>query len=115
MNEKLGYVNRLSGEVLPKEFVLMSRRPGIGSAWIEKFCSDVYPRGIRVIKGLDTPSCKFYDSRYEVSNPDGFAALKRERDARRLLAAKDNTPRRLLDKETVKLSQIKSLSTAKEV
>jgi len=112
---KMDYLNRVSGEVLEPEFVLMSRRPGIGSAWIEKFRSDVFPRGIRVQKGLDTPSCKFYDLRYEKVNPVGFARLKSLRHDRRVLSAADNTPRRLLDKEVVKLSQIKLLSTAKEV
>jgi len=76
------YLNRRSGEVLAKEFVLMSRGSrsrgtgGIGRGWIEKFQSDVYPRGIRVQKGLDTPSCRFYDLQYEKANAVGFSALK---------------------------------------
>lgn len=119
--EKDGYLRSSTGEILEKEFVEMSRGSkkrgtgGIGRGWIEKFQSDVYPRGVRVIKGLDTPSCRFYDSRYEKVDPLGFARLKSLRSDRRVASALDNTPRRLLDKEVVKLSQIKLLSTAKEV
>lgn len=115
------YTNPWTGEVLEKEFVLMSRGSakrgtgGIARSWIEKYESDVYPRGVRVIKGLDTPSCRFYDSVYEKSDPVGFATLKRVRADRRVAVRDDNTPRRLLDKETVKLAQIKRLTTAKEV
>nr|UQB76407.1 replication associated protein [Flumine microvirus 17] len=118
---KSDYFVRSSGEVLEKEFVEMSRGSrkrgtgGIGRAWIEKFRSDVFPRGVRVIKGLDTPSCRFYDLQYEKVDPVGFARLKSLRSDRRVASALDNTPRRLLDKEVVKMSQIKILSTAKEV
>lgn len=119
--EGLNYLDRRTGEVLPKEYITMSRGTksrgtgGIGRKWIETFLSDVYPRGVRVIKGLDTPSNRFYDSVYEKVDPDGFSALKLLRASRRVAAAADNTPRRLMDKEIVKLSQIKLLRTAKEV
>lgn len=119
--ESQQYVNRETGEVLAPEYVTMSRGSssrgtgGIGRAWIEKYMSDVYPRGVRVIKGIDTPSSRFYDTQYEKVDPEGFARLKLLRSARRLAVASDNTPRRLLDKEIVKLSQLKLLKTAKEV
>lgn len=119
--EREGYVRPSSGEVLEKEFVEMSRGSkkrgtgGVGRGWIEKFQSDVFPRGIRVIEGVDTPSCKFYDSHYAKVDPVGFARLKSLRERRRLASASDNTPDRLLVKEVVKKSQIKLLSTAKEV
>lgn len=115
------YLVRSSGEVLEKEFVEMSRGSkkrgtgGIGRGWIEKYRSDVFPRGVRVIKGLDTPSCKFYDLQYAKVDPVGFERLRDRRALRRIASASDNTPRRLLDKETVKMSQIKLLRTAKEV
>lgn len=115
------YLNPHTGEVLPKEYVTMSRGSfargtgGIGRGWIERYFTDVFPRGVRVIKGVDTPSCRYYDSVYEKSDPVGFSRLKSRRADRRIASASDNTPRRLLDKEAVKLSQIKLLSTAKEV
>jgi len=106
------YVNPVSGEILTPEYVTMSRRPGIGSAWYDRFKSDVYPRDSRVIKGLDTKPCKFYDSRYELESPDEFRALKLRRS--RLVDLKDNTEDRLVVKEKVKLAQIASLSNSLE-
>lgn len=106
------YVNPSSGEVLAPEYVTMSRRPGIGSGWYEKFKSDVYPRDSRVIKGVDTKPCKFYDSRYELDDPEGYRMLKLRRS--RLVDLKDNTEDRLLVKEKVKAAQVASLKTSLE-
>lgn len=106
------YVNLQTGELLAPEYVTMSRRPGIGSGWYEKFKSDVYPRDSRVIKGVDTKPCKFYDSRYEIDDPEGFRMLKLRRA--RLVDLADNTDDRLVVKEKVKLAQIASLSTSLE-
>lgn len=106
------YTNHKTGEMLNPEYVTMSRRPGIGSRWYDKFKSDVYPRDTRVIKGVDTKPCKFYDSRYEIEDPQGFRALKLRRA--RLVDRLDNTEDRLLVKEKVKRSQIASLSNSLE-
>lgn len=106
------YTNLQTGEMLAPEYVTMSRRPGIGSGWYEKYKSDVYPRDSRVIKGLDTKPCKFYDSRYELDDPEGFRMLKLRRS--RLVNLKDNTQERLDVKEKVKLAQIASLKPTLE-
>lgn len=105
------YVNPHTGEVLAPEYITMSRRPGIGSGWIEKYVSDVYPRDSRVIKGVDTKPCKFYDSRYEVQDPDGFREIKLDRMVKASALQDDNTEDRLLVKEKVKLAQISQLKT----
>ena len=90
----------------------MSRRPGIGAGWYDRFKSDVYPRDFRVIKGVDTKPCKFYDSRYEIDDPDGYRALKLKRAS--LVNLADNTEDRLIVKEKVKRAQIASLSNSLE-
>lgn len=102
------YVNRRTGELLSPEYITMSRRPGIGAGWYDKYKSDVYPRDSRVIKGVDTKPCKFYDSRYEIENPEGYKEVKLRRC--RSVDRADNTEERLVVKETVKLAQIASLS-----
>jgi len=38
------------GEKRP-EFAIMSRRPGIGKGWIDKYCKDVFPRDFVVVEG----------------------------------------------------------------
>lgn len=108
------YVNPRTGECLSPEYVTMSRgckargTGGIGRGWYDKFKSDVYPNDIRVIKGVDTKPARFYDSLYELDDPEGFKRVKlaRIRSVDRL----DNVESRLAVKEEVKLAQIRSLS-----
>lgn len=108
------YVNPSTGECLSPEYVTMSRRPGIGRGWFDKFKSDVYPRDSRVIKGVDTKPCKFYDSLYELSDPVGFSSMKLDRMVAASALVEDNSEDRLLVKEKVKLAQVSSLSTSLE-
>lgn len=44
-----------------KPFAQMSRKPGIGSPWLKKFYSDVYPSGKVVVNGAEVRAPKFYD------------------------------------------------------
>lgn len=104
------YVNPVTGECLRPEYVTMSRRPGIGRGWFDKFSGDVYPRDSRVIKGLDTKPCRFYDSLYERSEPESYRRIKLVRA--RAVDLKDNSELRLAVKETVKLAQVSSLSSS---
>lgn len=108
---KSGYIVPSTGEVLSPEYVTMSRRPGIGRGWFDKYSSDVYPRDSRVIKGVDTKPCKFYDSLYESSDPSGFREVKLDRMVKASALRDDNTDARLAAKERVKLAQISQLKT----
>lgn len=103
----------------------MSRRPGIASGWFDKFKSDVYPRDARVIKGVDTKPCKFYDSLYEKENEEDYKRIKASRYLRgsiirdreldtNVTGRLDFEASRLAVKEKVKLAQIASLSTSLE-
>lgn len=44
------------------EFLLMSRRPGIGRTWFERFGSDVYPSDQVVVRGRETRPPRYYDN-----------------------------------------------------
>jgi hypothetical protein len=67
-----------TGEVLSlrPEYVTMSRRPGIGKPWLDKWQSDVYPNDYVVVNGKPTKPPKFFDSQYEVAYPSDFARIK---------------------------------------
>lgn len=114
------FVNPRTGEMLAPEYHTMSRGSrarstgGLGRAWFDKFSSDVFPRDSRVIKGVDTKPCKFYDSLYEVDDPQGFSSMKLNRMVNASALRDDNTDERLVVKEKVKLAQIASLSTSLE-
>ena len=94
-----------SGEILAPEYVTMSRNGGIGRSWYEKFKSDVYPVGNRVVRGRDMRPPKFYDSLYAVDDPIGFEELKFNRENK--VDIKDNTLVRLCVKEKVVNARLK--------
>lgn len=45
------------------EFAVMSRRPGIGQGYVEKYKSDFYPSGFIVVDGVKQAPPKFYVSK----------------------------------------------------
>lgn len=94
---------------LEQEFALMSRRPGIGKAWYEKFKKDMYPSDEIIVNGKQTKTLRYYDNLYEKENPDVMFKIK----AKRRKEAKDNwyenSSLRLPTKEICKKAQIKQL------
>lgn len=92
------------------EFTVMSRRPGIGAAWLKKFASDVYPDSFVIINGKRMRPPRYYDTNYELIRPDEMRKIKWTR-ARKLSKHKENnTPERLRVRATIqkkKLDQLK--------
>lgn len=75
-------VNTTTGEInlLRKpEYNTMSRRPGIGKTWFDKYGSDVYPTDTVIIKGKQLRPPKYYDSLFEHESPKEFEKLKARR------------------------------------
>lgn len=116
------YVDKDSGFIRTPEFVTMSRRPGIGRGWFDKYKADAYPSDFLVVNGTKVRPPKFYDGLYELDNPVDYERLKAKRVSNVVhivplidrLAGKsdfvrDCTPDRLVVKEEVKKSRIKSL------
>lgn len=98
-----------TGEVfdLVPEFILMSRRPGIGHAFYERFKSDMYPSDFVVNhsgKTLSVP--KFYDRRLEADDPKLLQKLKSRRVGKAARRKADNTPERLAVRKTVALAKL---------
>jgi len=81
------------------EYTTMSRRPGIGDGWFQKYKGDVYPDDEVVLKECRTyRPPKYYDRKYELTNPSGFEMIsgKRVQHARE---NPDNSPERRKVKE----------------
>lgn len=85
------------GEVFDRrpEFAVMSRRPGIGATYYEKFGKEVRAHDSVVINGREVRPPRFYDERTDVLDPDGLALHKRKRKRLAVLNKSDNTPARL--------------------
>lgn len=77
---------------LAPEFVQMSRRPGIGAAWLESNLRDVYPSSLIVHEGSKYGVPRYYDKLAEKVIPDEVAMVREDR--RKLAAAKPLSFRR---------------------
>jgi len=92
-------VDSESGELFQAEpeYATMSRRPGIGRGWIEKFSSDVFPSDELVVRGSVSKPPRYYDEYYKARDPGGFEEIKRTRAKGRQRG--DETPARLSVRE----------------
>lgn len=77
------------------EFAVMSRRPGIGAGYYEKYGKEVREHDNVIIDGRPVRPPRFYDLKSEVSDPDLHARNKAERKKAGVRAKPDNTPQRL--------------------
>ncbi len=104
--------DEITGEVveLQPEYNTMSRRPGVGNIWLSKYMGDCYPKDFVTRKGRSHKPPKYYDSLYEVFDPKGFEEIKKLRKQKIELNGKESTPKRLADREKVKLAQISKLT-----
>lgn len=95
-------------QVIP-EFALMSRRPGIGSGWYEKFKKDAFPSDFLVVSGKKHPVPRYYFEKFKKEAEDNAKSISIKRKKARMETAQNNTLDRLAVREEVKLSQIKQL------
>ena len=70
-----------TGEVFSRipEFCVMSRRPGIGSTWYDKYCDDVRRTDFVVARGRRMKSPRFFDKLFERYFKDDFLQTKAKR------------------------------------
>jgi len=95
------------------EFGLMSRRPGIGAAWMDKWASDIYTMDKLIINGKEQRPPKYYDALYARTEPEAMKAIKKMREQAAFEGRWENTPRRLHDKEIVTRAAIQFLQRNK--
>ena len=101
------------GEVIDRvpEFNHMSLKPGIGSRWLAKFQTDVYPRDYVVVNGVKTKPPKYYDVLFERENPGVFSELvaQRELDGYVQQLAGEHSNARLAVKEQIQVARVSML------
>jgi len=104
-------VDPTTGEVfqVDKEYTTMSRNPGIGKLWFEKYGSEVYPSDTIVARGHAMRPPRAYDTYQEQLDPQVIQDIKKERVNKAGKFVKDNTRSRLEVREKVKNAQIKLL------
>jgi len=98
-----------TGEVIVRtpEFCHMSLKPGIGTGWLNKYLSDIYPDGDMVVRGVKTRPPRYYDKVYKRIYPEEYAYMKSERVASGF--GSDNSEARLSDREVVAHARVRAL------
>lgn len=118
-------LKKVTGELAPghygdkyPEFVRMSRNPGLGFGWFQKFRDDVFPRDYVVCEGKQLAVPKYYGMLMERERPDVMVAVKRKRAGfhhrvvrhvrgREKWITSDNDSVRLRVKEAVKAGSLR--------
>lgn len=99
------------------EYVTMSRRPGIGLRWIEKYWRDCYPNDVCVMDGIVGKPPRYYDEYLESKVPGGDVLMRRIKRKRMEDSRNDpdNRGHMMAMAEFVKSEQIKTLTRSLEV
>lgn len=84
-----------------REYITMSRRPGLGAKWIQKWKDDVYPSDELVMNGVKTRPPKFYDREIEKHNEEIIRKMKAKRKRNAMKYREDQTTERLETREIV--------------
>jgi len=105
------YTNPITGEITHRkpEYTTMSRRPGIGKDWLNKYTSDIYPGDFVVMNGKKMKPPKYYDKQYEIEYPSDYAKLRSKRLQGSRKNQHDNTPERLKVRLAVQEARLKRL------
>lgn len=83
------------------EFQMMSRRPGIGREWFNKFGLQSYKWDAVIMNGMEVRPPRYYDGLYEHVDSAHLAKLKVKRRRKAAKGLRDNTPERRRVRETV--------------
>lgn len=106
-------IDNETGEIkkLESEFNDMSRRPGIGNQWYEKYKKSVYmeKRSAIRIRGTLTAPPRYYDKLLERESPTKYTQVKRRRFLDNLKRAGNHTPARLKAEEIITKQKIHHL------
>lgn len=100
--EHYAVIDKLTGEITSErvpEYTTMSRRPGIGAAFYEKYQAQINRRGEVTVRGRKMRTPRFYDLRIQKSDVASFNRIKTRRKKQQIKSRLDNTVERLETKE----------------
>ena len=101
---------------LTPEYCTMSKKPGIGSKWANKYDTDIYPADYVIISGSKVPIPPYYDRLKSKVDPDALERIKlnRIRSAAKPKLKWNNTPERLAVRKFILKERLKSGSRSYE-
>lgn len=89
------------------EYATMSRRPGLGNTWFQKYASDVYPDDAVTLEGRQMRPPAYYDGLLKKKDPQAFEKIEERRRKHIKENKQDNTTQRLQVKEEIAKAKIK--------
>lgn len=97
----LHYLDPLTGVIKEREYVTMSRRPGIGGDWFDRYHGDVFPRGYVLSNGHPARPPRYYQNELDKINHEDYLNYKNKSAniAVRYKDSPDNHPDRLTTRE----------------
>lgn len=105
-------VDSNTGELFDRkpEYITMSRKPGIGSEWFDKYAmSDVYPKDYVTVRGRKMRPPSYFDRKLNSIFPNVYSDLKIRRESEMYNNNEDNTPERLVVREKCQLAKLNLL------
>jgi len=105
-------IDTQTGEIhgVTPEYITMSRRPGIGYSWYQKYKSDLFPRDECVIDGRILKPPRYYAKMYQQEEPELYEQMQNERQKFYQKHKQDSTWQRLSQREKVKHAQLHQLT-----
>ena len=76
------------------EYATMSRRPGLGSSWFEKYKGDIYPHDFAIGNGQKFRPPKYYDTLLEQEDKPKFQEIQETRRRHINQKPEEQTPER---------------------
>lgn len=104
-------IDTQTGEIheLKPEYNNMSRRPGIGKAWLDRYQADVYPHAKVIVRGRETNPPRYYDKLYKQRDPVAWEAIEYDRYIQGKQQYQEQLPHRLQAREKVAAAKISML------
>ncbi len=104
-------VDTATGEIygVTPEYITMSRRPGIGKSWYDKYKTDLFPRDECVIAGRIMKPPRYYAKMYQQEEPEQYEQIIKLREKFYEKHKQDSTWQRLGQREKVKHAQLTQL------
>lgn len=104
LNEETGEIRK----IIP-EYITMSGKPGIGNLWYHKYKKDLYPSDFTILDGVKHPPGKYYDHLLKIDDEKLHKIIKNTRRAAGEKYKENNTPERLLVRETIQIKKMSQL------
>lgn len=105
-----------TGEVWPvePEYSTMSRRPGLGRRFVERFAGELLATGTCRMDGREVPLPRYYERVLAELDPTGFEALCRKREREAVVRVGERSRERLAVKEAVTQARLGMLERSVE-